>query len=182
VKHSGAVAKSYAKALFALARERHQVEAVGKELESVATMMAQQPELFAFLSRPWIAAPAKRGAAVEVATRLTVSPLVRDFLGLVATRNRADHLAAIAAAYRALDDEAQGRVRVKLRTAVALTDPEREGLSTRLSRMLGGKTLLIEESVDSQLIGGFVAEVGSMILDGSLDTQLNRMRDRLARA
>jgi F-type H+-transporting ATPase subunit delta len=182
VRHSAAVAKSYAKALFALARERNQVEAVGTELESLATTMAQQPELFAFLSRPWIAAPAKRGAAAEVATRLEVSPLVRDFLGLVATRNRADHLAAIAAAYRALDDDAQGRVRVKLRTAVTLTPAEREALSARLSRQLGGKTLLIEESVDPQLLGGFVAEVGSMILDGSLDTQLNRMRDRLARA
>ena len=39
-----------------------------------------------------------------------------------------------------------------------------------------------EERVDAQLLGGFVAEVGSMILDGSLDTQLERMRERLARA
>jgi F0F1-type ATP synthase delta subunit len=48
--------------------------------------------------------------------------------------------------------------------------------------MLGGKKLVIEESVDQQLLGGFVAEVGSTILDGSLDTQLERMRERLARS
>jgi F-type H+-transporting ATPase subunit delta len=182
MRHSEAVAKSYAKALFGLARERNQVDAVGKELAAIAAVMAEQPAVGEFLSRPWIAPAAKRGAAAELATRLGLSTLARDFLALIAARNRAEYLTAIATAYRALDDEAQGRVRVKLRTVHALTEGEREQLSARLSRRLDGKTLVIEESVDSQLLGGFVAEVGSMILDGSLDTQLERMRERLARA
>jgi F-type H+-transporting ATPase subunit delta len=180
--HSQAVAKSYAKALFELARERNQVETVGKELDALAQLLTDQPAMLDFLSRPWVAAPAKRGAATEAATRLGLSPLTRDFVALVASRNRADHLTAMAAAFRALDDEAQGRARVKLRSAVALTDAERDQLSRRLSQLLEGKKLIIEESVDQGLLGGFVAEVGSMILDGSLDTQLDRMRDRLARA
>jgi len=182
VKTSEAVAKSYAKALFELARERNQVDAVAKELATVTGVLAQQPSLVAFLSRPWVAAAAKKATATDIATKLGVSPLMRDFLALLATRNRTDHLTAIGAAYHALDDQAQGRVRVKLRTAIALGDTERQNLSARLSRLLQGKTLVIDESVDSQLLGGFVAEVGSMILDGSLDTQLDRMRDRLARA
>jgi F-type H+-transporting ATPase subunit delta len=182
VKQNAAVAKSYAKALYALARERNQVDAVAKDLSEAASVLAQQPQLLAFLSRPWVAAAAKRGAATDMATRLGLSPLTRDFLALVATRNRVDHLGAIATAYAALDDETRGRVRVKLRTAIALTDAERTALGQRLSRMLGGKTLLIEDSVDPNLLGGFVAEVGSMILDGSLNAQLDRMHDRLARA
>jgi F-type H+-transporting ATPase subunit delta len=182
MRRSEAVAKSYAKALFELARERNQVDAVSKELAAIAAVMAEQPAMVEFLSRPWVAPTAKRGAAAEMATQLGLSPLTRDFLALIAARNRADYLSAIAAAYRALDDEAQGRVRVKLRTAHALTEGERERLSARLSRTFGGKTLVIDERVDSGLLGGFVAEVGSMILDGSIDTQLERMRERLARA
>jgi F-type H+-transporting ATPase subunit delta len=182
MKHSEAVAKSYAKALFELAGERGHVDAVSKELAAVAAVMAQQPAMMEFLSRPWVAPTAKRGAAAEMATRLGLSPLMRDFLALIAARNRADYLGAIADAYRALDDEAQGRVRVRLRTAHALTDGEREQLRARLSRKLGGRTLVIDERIDDGLLGGFVAEVGSMILDGSLDTQLERMRERLARA
>ena len=181
-KHSEAVAKSYAKALYELARDRNQVETVAMELATVAQLMKEQPGLLDFLSRPWVAAAAKRGAAMELADRLRVGQLTRDFVGLVASRNRADHLVAISIAYRALDDEAQGRARVKLRTATALTADERDNLSTRLSQLLGGKKLVIEESVDQQLLGGFVAEVGSTILDGSLDTQLERMRERLARS
>jgi F-type H+-transporting ATPase subunit delta len=181
-KHNEAVAKSYAKAVYELARERNQIDAVAQDLAAVESVLAQQPQLLAFLSRPWVAAGAKRGAATDIATRLNVSPLVRDFLALLAARNRVDHLSGIAAAYHTLDDQARGRVRVKLRTAVALNDTERQSLSARLSGLLGGKTLVMEESVDSSLLGGFVAEVGSMVLDGSLDTQLERMRDRLARA
>ena len=44
-----------------------------------------------------------------------------------------------------------------------------------------GKQVIVEESVDTSLLGGFVAQVGSLILDGSLDGQLARMRERLVR-
>jgi F-type H+-transporting ATPase subunit delta len=182
MKHTEAVAKSYAKALFALARERNQGDAIAAELEMLAGTIARQPALLDFFSRPWVAATVKRAAAVEVGTRLGLSPLMRDFLGLVALRGRADHLAAIAAAYRALDDEAKGRMRVKLRVAISLTDAERDELRRRLSRLLGGRELLIEERADEKLLGGFVAEVGSTILDGSLDNQLARIGERLAHA
>ena len=67
-----------------------------------------------------------------------------------------------------------------MRSAVALTDQEKQELSARLERALG-KRILLEERVDSTLLGGFVAQVGSLILDGSLDGQLARMRQRLAR-
>lgn len=177
-----ATAKSYARALFELARERDQIDAIGTELAAAADLLTVQPALRDFLSRPWVSGAAKRGAATAVATRLGASPLVKDFLALVAVRNRADHMAAIETAYRALVDEQRRRVRVKLRTAVRFTDAERESLGRRMSQLLEGRELVIDESVDPNLLGGFVAEVGSMILDGSLDTQLVRIREQLARA
>jgi F-type H+-transporting ATPase subunit delta len=182
VRLSEATAKAYARALFAIAAERSQIEAVGSELASIANVFGADSALANVLARPWVGGAAKRAAVTEVANRLGVSPLVRDFLALVAVRNRTAYLAAIDEAYRKLEDQARGRVRIKLRTATSLTEPERAEMSRRLGAKLGGRQLLIEETVDPTLLGGFVAEVGSMILDGSLDTQLARMRDRLARA
>lgn len=182
MKRNEAVARSYAKALFDLARERDQADAVAGELTTLAGVITTRPELGDFLSRPWLGPAAKRGAAADVAGRLSLSPLMRDFLVLVAARNRATYLPAIEAAYRRLMDDAKGRLRVKLRTAIPLTDAERGTLSRRLVQLLHGRGLVIEETVDAHLLGGFVAEVDSTILDGSLDTQLDRMRDRLARA
>lgn len=175
------VARSYAKALFALAKERGQVDAVGRELGTVVELVAGEPELRAFFARPWVGAAVKRRTAEEVATRLEVSPLARDFLALVAARGRTDQLEAIAAAYRDLLDADQGRVRARVRTVVALTDAERATLMARLGRVLERKHVVLEEVVDRELLGGFVAEIGSLIVDGSLDGQLARLRERLVR-
>jgi F-type H+-transporting ATPase subunit delta len=64
---------------------------------------------------------------------------------------------------------------------VPLTDEERSNLASRLGAALGGKRVAVEDVVDQHLLGGFVAEVGSLIVDGSLDGQLARLRERLAR-
>jgi F-type H+-transporting ATPase subunit delta len=181
VKTSPAVAKSYAKALFELARERQQAEHVEGELERAATLVTEDSALAAVLGRPWISPAHKRQLAEEIGQRLELSKLGRDFLALVAAQGRTDHLGAIAVAYRGMLDAERGRVRARVRTAVPLTDSDRTALGARLSRALGGKQVLIEEVVDKNLLGGFVAEIGSLIVDGSLNGQLARLKDRLAR-
>jgi F-type H+-transporting ATPase subunit delta len=175
VKTSPAVAKSYAKAIFELARERNQADQVEAELNRAAALMGEDGELAAVLGRPWIT------LAEELGQRLELSRLGRDVVALVASHGRADHLGAIAVAYRDMLDAAQGRVRARVRTAVALTDGDRTALAARLSRALDGKHVVIDEVMDTNLLGGFVAEIGSLIVDGSLDGQLARMRQRLAR-
>jgi F-type H+-transporting ATPase subunit delta len=177
--HSAA-ARSYAKALFALARERGIVDTVSRELDVVAG--AVTGELQTFFARPWVSAGVKRKVAVDIAGRLGVSALVRDFLALVAARGRAADLEQIVSAFRDDVDRDRGRVRARVRTAVPLTPSEKNALQARLSQALEGKQVLLEESVDPGLLGGFVAEIGSLIVDGSLDGQLARMRQRLATA
>jgi F-type H+-transporting ATPase subunit delta len=181
VKASPAVAKSYAKALFGLARERNQADQTQDELERAAAQLSADGEAAAVLDRPWISPARRRSLADEIGQRLELSKLGRDFLGLLAAHGRTDHLAAIAETYRRLLDAAHGRVRARVRTAVPLTDADRAALSDRLRRALGGKQIVIEEVVDRNLLGGFVAEIGSLIVDGSLDGQLARMRERLVK-
>ena len=181
MKTSPAVAKSYAKALFDLARERQQAAQVEGELERAARLVTEDETLGAVLGRPWISPAHKRRLAEEIGQRLELSKLGRDFLALVAAGGRADHLGAIAVAYRGMLDAEQGRVRARVRTAVPLTESDRTALGARLSRALGGKQVVIEEVVDKNLLGGFVAEIGSLIVDGSLNGQLDRLKDRLAR-
>ena len=182
MRASQAVAKSYAKALFELATERGQADAIGTELAGLGQTVQGAPELVAILSRPWVGAEVKRNTATELSVRAGSSPLTRDFLKLVVAQGRIDHLAAIAEAYRALLDESAGRVRARVRTAVPLTDADRRTLAASIGRELGGKQVIFDETVDASLLGGFVAEVGSFVVDGSLDGQLARLRGRLAHA
>lgn len=181
MRTSPAVAKSYAKALFELARERGQAEPVLGELERAAAVVSADAELAGVLGRPWISPADKRALAATLGERLALAPLAGEFLALVAAHGRSDHLGAIALAYRDLLDAEAGRVRARVRTVTPLTDSDRRALGERLGRALGGKRVVIDEVVDPNLLGGFVAEIGSLIVDGSLDGQLGRLRERLTR-
>jgi F-type H+-transporting ATPase subunit delta len=174
-------AHAYAKAVFELAKERGQVAAIGQDLDTVAAQIKAEPVLQGFFARPWVTGTAKRAAALEIAARLGLSGLSRDLVGLAADQGRADQLAAISEAYRDLVDRDLGRVRVRVRTAVPLTEEERRMLGARLQRTLGGNEAILEETVDRSLLGGFIAESGSYVVDGSLEGQLARMRERMAR-
>jgi F-type H+-transporting ATPase subunit delta len=181
VKPAAGVARSYAKALFELAHERGQLDRIAREVGTLADVFRAEPGLRAFFARPWIAPAAKRTAAVELGTRLEVSPLARDFLALVAAQGRAEYLDAIVTAFHEREDEAAGRARARVRSAVALSAGDRAALAGRLGGALGGKQVALDEVVDRELLGGFVAEVGTLLVDGSLDGQLQRLRERLAR-
>jgi F-type H+-transporting ATPase subunit delta len=183
--HQGA-AKSYARALFELATERGQAYTTGLELGQVADLLEREHALRDFFGRPWVAATVKRNAAAELAARIGLSSLLKDFLALVASHGRVAALPAMAAAFRELSDAAAGRVRARVRTAVPLTDPERKTLASKLARALEQErgirvSVVLDETVDANLLGGFVAEVGSLVVDGSLDAQLARLRQQLVR-
>lgn len=180
MKGRQATAARYAKALFAIAREGGASEAVGRDLGLFRQVFGAEPDLRAVLMRPWVKPPERRAVAAAVAQRAGCGQTVQDFIGLVAARGRMDHLEEIVEAFGGLVDGAAGRVRAVVRTAVPLTEDEKRRLGGRLEAALG-KQVLLEERVDRSLLGGFVAQIGSLILDGSLDGQLQRMRERLAR-
>ncbi len=178
---SAAAAKSYAKALFDLAKERGLTDQVARDMSRIVALFDESADLRAVLARPWLGAATKRATAAAVVERADLSPLVRDFVALVAARGRAEILDTIADAYRDLVDADAGRVRAKVRTAVALTTDERRVLSERLARELGAREVILDEVIDPDLLGGFVAEVGSLVVDGSLNGQLARLAERLTK-
>jgi F-type H+-transporting ATPase subunit delta len=179
---SSRAAKPYARALFEIAKERGLTAEIGAELDRVAAAVREAAPLREVLARPWIAAPAKRAMTAELATRIGLSTVVRDFIALVAAQGRIGELEAIAVTYRDLVDTDLGRVRARVRTAVPLSDPERATLAARLARELGVREAMLDENVDPTMLGGFVAEVGSVVFDGSLNGQLARLKERLAGA
>jgi len=178
VKRDAAVARRYARALHALASEARRAEAVADELARFDQLLSTERELREALLRPWVKAATKRGIVLEVAAQLRLSQLAQNFLALVAQRRRLDLLAEILAAYRTKVDEAAGRLRARVRSAAPLSDAERGALRERLGRRLG-KTVLLETVVEPALLGGFVAEVGSRVLDLSVAGQLAALRERI---
>jgi len=175
-------AAPYAKAVFALAKERHHTELVGRELSTLAATFESDVGLRDFFARPWIPAPVKQAVAKEIAERSALSRLVSDFVVLVAGSGRTDHIEAIAQKYWKLLDDDLGRVRARVRTRVPLADEERRLMSTKLGSALRSPEVVLEEVIDGTMLGGFIVESGDIVLDASLEGQLEGMRRRLAGA
>jgi F-type H+-transporting ATPase subunit delta len=180
MRSGAAVARRYAKALWELASQESRLDAVAQELQRFERLLADEPALRNVLLLPWTKAATKRAIVVAVSERLSLSPLARNFLALVAQRRRLALLGEMRAAYDALVDAAAGRVRARVRSAAPLGEAQRTALRERLGRRLG-KTVLLDTAVDPTLLGGFVAEAGSRLLDMSVRGQLAALRERLTR-
>jgi len=180
VRRGAAVARRYAKALMVLAAEPARREAAAAELEAFARLLDDQQDLAALLLRPWVKGSEKQRVVRAVAEGAGLSPLLRDFLSVVARAGRLEILPEILEAYRQQVDRAAGRARARVRAARPLDEAERERLREYLAGRLG-KDVVLEVAEDPGLLGGFVAEIDSLILDGSLKGQLDALRGQLIR-
>jgi F-type H+-transporting ATPase subunit delta len=176
----GSIARRYAKALFSLAVEKGRIEPWSDSLLALGKAIEDSTELRDVLQNP--AYPREIRAAVVA--RLT-EPLQLDaapaaLLQLLGERNRLGGLSGIVAAFRELADVELGRVRAKVTSAVPLDDAAIIAIAEKLSAATQ-KKVLVERAVDPAILGGVVAQVGSVVYDGSIRTQLEDLRSTLKR-
>ena len=175
-------AMRYARALFDVARKESDVQQAGRELSAFANLVAGNEMLSRTLTNPAIPAPRKRAVVEQLLARVgPVSPVVAKLLLLLADRDRLVILPELASAYEArLMDEAQV-VRAQVTTAIDLPAERVDALRDSLARATG-RQVQLEARVDPSIIGGAVARIGSTVYDGSVTTQLQKVKDRLASA
>jgi F-type H+-transporting ATPase subunit delta len=175
-----AAGRRYAKALFQLADESGRVTEVRGELDALAEQLAAHGALSDVLLRPLYPVAERRSVLSAVADRLGASPLLKNFFSFLIDRRRLVQFDAIRAEYGRLADERAGLTRATVRAAGELSDEERERLRRALAARLGREVELTVQ-VDPSLLGGLVAQVGDVVYDGSLRTQLRQLREGLAR-
>ena len=174
------VARRYARALIDVASQAGQHEKIGDELHAVAAALAT-PEARAVFANPVYSVAQRRALVSELAQRLNVAPLLADFLGLLVDRERIGRIEMIARIYRELLDEKLGRVRAVVTSALPLSQADLARVRDALAAATR-KSVSLEARTDPAIIGGLVAQVGGTVWDGSLRTQLERLRDQLKQA
>ena len=172
------VARRYARALLALGLEEGRHEKFGDELEGVGKALVENRDVSAVMSNPSFSQKNRQAAIDALAGGLQLSPVVVSFLRLLVDRQRIQDLPAILRAYRALVDDQVGRVRATVTSAVALGPEELARLRESLTQ-LTGRSVVLEAKIDPSIVGGLVTQVGRTLYDGSIKTQLERMREEL---
>jgi F-type H+-transporting ATPase subunit delta len=175
-----AAARRYAKALFSLARDENRVDEVRQEVERLGALLGTSGELRAVLLQPLHPVGQRRAVLGAVAERLGASPLLRRFLSFLVDQRRLVDYETIQSEYGRLADAAAGVRHARVRSATPLSDAQRERLQRALQQKIGGR-IELEVEVDPSLVGGAVAQVGDLVYDGSLRTQLRQLRASLAR-
>jgi F-type H+-transporting ATPase subunit delta len=171
------VDRVYANALFEAAQEKGRLEPVRDQLAQFVAAEAEVPELRALLRNPEID-PRARAAALE--KLLTGGDeVLRNFLLVLADKGRATQLEEIAREFERLIAEHEGIVHAELTTAVELSDHDAGKLMSQIENASGRK-VEASRSVDPDLIGGIVLQVGSHRLDASVRGRLERLRRELA--
>ncbi len=176
----GSIARRYAKALFGLAVESDRVEAWSASLQTLQQVVEGSPDLQDVLSNPVYSKDQRRAIVGKLAGALSLDAVPRDLLFLLGDRNRLGYLSAIVATYRDRADEHLGRLRARVTSAVKLDAAAAQALADKLSQATKLEVLL-DRAVDPAILGGVVAQVGSLVYDGSVRTQLEDLRQQLKR-
>ncbi len=173
-------ARRYARALLEIAQEEGALERFEGELTRIAELLDSNGDLRQVLLNPVFEADARKRIVRELAARLEVGPLVTNFLCLLLDKRKLARLPEIARIYRELVDRAAGRIEAQLVAAAALDGDLPARIADELSKWTG-KQVRLKTKVDPELIGGVVARIDGLVLDGSLRTQIEELRERLAK-
>ncbi len=175
----GRLSRRYGKAIFALAREEHGEENFAGELDRFVEAYNTSP-LNSFLTNPTIGVQTRKNIALQIALALNFSSLVARFLAFLTERDRIAYLPSIALHYHRLLDEAKGRVEARVVSPTPLGDTMMENVNSVL-RAICGKEVILKEETRPDLIGGLLIELEGKIYDGSIRTQLERMKESIER-
>jgi len=168
-------AARYAQAVFELAKDAKQLEAVERDFVKFAAAWKESADLRDAARSPLIDPQEKAAALSAVAAKLGASDLGRKAIGVAAQNRRAAELPAIISAYRRLVARDRGARQVEIVSARPLAESEKSAIIDALSKQLGAK-VEAETSVDDSLIGGFVVRVGSRQFDASVKAKLDALR------
>jgi len=168
----------YAGVLLDLAVEADQVDAVAAEVTSLDALFAATPGLTRFFANPVQGVEAKAQMVTDVVEGLSLSDLMRRFLGVVLRNRRLQLFPEIAAAFRRAYDAERGVERVEVVSARPMDEAQVAAVASRLGSRLQ-KAVEVEVEVAPDLIGGMVVHVGSEEIDGSIRGRLKGLRAHL---
>ncbi|HYU57488.1 MAG TPA: ATP synthase F1 subunit delta [Actinomycetota bacterium] len=173
----GDAVRGYAQAIFQIAEAEGALEAVEDELFRFAKALESEDRLRDALSDPVLPAERKKAVLAKVLGG-RANPHTVSILGFLVEQGRGRELARIIEELARVAAARRNRAVAEVRTAVPLSDEQRERLSAALSKATG-KTVELKVLVDPAVIGGVLARVGDQVIDGTVRRRLELARERL---
>jgi len=172
------LAKRYAKALFALGKEQDKYESYNTALSAIAALYAESPAVGDSLTNPLYPLQARQKVMAKIAEAASADKILAAFLNLLVEKQRAGILPDIAQEMQVMVDREQGISHGSVVSAIDLDSALLDKIKATLEKITGNQVIL-DTKVDPSIIGGIIAKVGDLVLDGSIKTQLNGLKESI---
>jgi len=172
------LARRYAKALFAVGKEEGKFEEYNEVLQGVAGLYVSHPEVVDALINPLYPLDIRQKVMAGMVASMGVEKIMANFLNLLVEKKRAGILSEIAEEYQAMVDNEKNVSHGSVVSAIELSAALQVKVRATLEK-LTGKKVELTTSVDPSIIGGIIAKVGDLELDGSIRTQLASLKDSI---
>jgi F-type H+-transporting ATPase subunit delta len=169
------LANRYAKALFELALEQKKLDQVGADMTLIAQTIDENRELANMLKSPIIGLDKKEKVMKALFGKLT-DPISLRFMILVAKKSREEYLIHFAKEFTAIYKDYKGLIDAWITTASDIEAEVRESLMKLLGKITG-KTIILHEGINANLLGGFIVKVGDYQYDASTRTLIRKLRE-----
>jgi F-type H+-transporting ATPase subunit delta len=172
------LAKRYAKALFAVGQEEEKNQTYSEALQALGDFLENTPEAIDGLTNRLYPMELREKVMAQLISAVQADKLLTNFLNLLVEKKRAGILPEIATEFQSLVDADQNISRGKVVSAIEITGDLRAKVQETLEKITGKKVILTTE-VDPSIIGGIVAKVGDLVMDGSIKTQLAGLNESI---
>jgi F-type H+-transporting ATPase subunit delta len=174
-----AIARVYAEALFASAKEKGKLDAIREQLGQFADTLAENRELQLFFFSPYFSSAEKKDGLDRAIA--DAEPELLNFLGLLCEKHRMPVVFRIRDRFDDLWAVENKRLEVTVTSAVELDPDLVQRIGAEIEKQTGQKVDL-QSRVDGDILGGLVLQVGNKVLDASVRNQLEKLRKSVAAA
>lgn len=175
---STGIASRYATAIFELAKEDNALASLDADIGALKAAMTESADFRSLIASPVYSRDEQANAISAIAEKMGLSGIVRNTLGLMASKRRLFVIPQLLEELSRLIAEERGEVTADVTAAKALTDAQEKQLVDTLKARVG-KDVKINMSVDESLIGGLVVKVGSRMIDTSIRSKLAALQNTM---
>jgi F-type H+-transporting ATPase subunit delta len=175
------VSGRYATALFELARDERSIDPVIADLDKFDALLNESAELKRLVRSPLFAAEVQLKALSAVLDKAGITGIAANFLKALTANRRLFAVSDVIGAFRALVAKFKGEASADVTVAEPLSDKNVDALKQAL-KSVSGKDVTLNVKVDPSIIGGLVVKLGSRMVDSSLRTKLNSIKNAMKEA
>jgi len=172
------IARRYAKALFSITKNDKETGAVKNELDALSNLIEANKEIRSFIFNPIFGKKDKEKILTSALQKIGGADITKNFIKLLLKKDRIKYLREVVENFSNLIIEKQNKKKAIIITTKKLPDASLSKIKSRLGDITK-KDIELEERLDDSIIGGVIIQVGSLVYNGSIKTQLENVKNRL---